>query len=83
MPPVSWPTASIFWAWRKAYSTVSRSTALPLQPVQRLGERFGPFADPGFQRLVQPPQLVLGPDLFGDVAAFGEDAGDPLSSKIG
>ena len=44
MPPVSWPTASIFWTWRSCASAAMRSLGLGLQRgvgVLQLLRRFG------------------------------------------
>ena len=38
-PPVSWPTASIFWLCRSASSTTSRCRLFLHQPLVGRGER--------------------------------------------
>ena len=58
-PPVSWPTASIFWAWRSASSAFARRCDL--------------FGDAALQRLVQRCQRLLGASALGDLALRGAE----------
>src|ERR1044072_2302085 len=82
MPPVSWPTASIFCAWRSASSARSRSATsasslargdLGLQPIEREAEVRGAPGDLLLQGLgAQFP--------FGDVVG-GADEADMLALR--
>ena len=51
MPPVSWPTASIFWTWRSWASAACALGGFGLQRLVRLPQFLGPFAHRLLERL--------------------------------
>jgi hypothetical protein len=60
IPPVSWPTASIFCAWRKRIFGALAFEHLVLQALVGLGQLFGAGADPFFQGFVEITQGFFG-----------------------
>jgi hypothetical protein len=74
MPPVSWPTASIFWAWRSACSARSRSPTSAWSRIDRRAQIGGPLLDPRLERLVDPAQRVGALLPFGDVVGDADEA---------
>jgi hypothetical protein len=73
MPPVSWPTASIFCAWRSASSALSALADLGLEPVERGAEVGGALADPALERLVALRRVDSACQL-GDVVGDSDEA---------
>ena len=73
MPPVSWPTASIFCAWRKRLLGPLALADLGLQPVERGAQIGGARRDPRLQQLLG--QLPVG-DVVGDA-----DEADMLAAR--
>ena len=75
MPPVSWPTASIFWTWRSWASAASRSLGLGLQRLVGLPQLLRALAHRLLERL-GALGLALGLAAGGGVLAKRLDGDD-------